>query len=91
MFLAWIIACIEYLVWSELHPSWTGVILCVSAVVYMIGMSGFRSVIIPFNIDQLMGSSREELSATIYWHLFGMYCGKFIMECGNVHLTLSQQ
>ena len=47
-------------------------------------MSGFRSVIIPFNIDQLMGSSSEELSATIYMHLFGMYCGRFIMvmwEC----------
>ena len=83
-FLAWIIACVGYLVWSELHPSWTGVILCVSAILYMIGMSGFRSVIIPFNIDQLMGSSSEELSATIYWHLFGMYCGRFIMvmwEC----------
>ena len=85
-FLAWIIASVGYLVWSELHSSWTGVILCVSAILYMIGMSGFRSVIIPFNIDQLqlMGSSSEELSATIYWHLFGMYCGRFIMimwEC----------
>ena len=85
-FLAWIIASVGYVTSSELHSSWTGLILCVSAILYMIGMSGFRSVIIPFNIDQLqlMGSSSEELSATIYWHLFGMYCGRFIMimwEC----------
>ena len=46
-FLAWIMACVGYLVWSELHPSWTGVISCTSAILYMIGMSGFRSVIIP--------------------------------------------
>ena len=83
-FLAWIIACVGYLIWNEPHPSWTGMIFCVSTILYFIGMSGFRSVIIPFNIDQLMGSSSEELSATIYWHLFGMYCGRFIIimwEC----------
>ena len=88
-FLAWIMACVGYLVWSELHPSWTGVISCTSAILYMIGMSGFRSVIIPFNIDQLqlMGSSSEELSATIYWHLFGMYGGRFIMIMWECSLT----
>ena len=86
-FLAWIIACIGYLTSSELHSSWTGVILCVSAILYMIGMSGFRSVIIPFNIDQLMGSSSEELSATIYWHLFGMECGRFIMAMWECSLS----
>ena len=93
-FLAWIIASVGYLTSSELHSSWTGVILCVSAILYMIGMSGFRSVIIPFNIDQLMGSSNEELSTTIYWHLFGMYCGRFIImwECSlSPQLTIGAQ
>ena len=50
-------------------------------------MSGFRSVIIPFNIDQLMGSSSEELSAIIYWHLFGMECGKFITAMWECSLS----
>ena len=50
-------------------------------------MSGFRSVIIPFNIDQLMGSSSEELSAIIYWHLFGMECGKFIAAMWECSLS----
>ena len=86
-FLAWIMACVGYLVWSELHPSWTGVISCTSAILYMIGMSGFRSVIIPFNIDQLMGSSSEELTATIYWHLFRMYCGRFSATMWECPLT----
>ena len=76
-FLGWIIACVGYLIWSlsEQHLLWTVMILCVSTLLYMIGMSGFRSVIIPFNIDQLMGSSSEELSAIIYWHLFGKFSG----------------
>ena len=76
-FLAWIIACVGYLIWSssEQHLLWTVMILCVSTLLYMIGLSGFRSVIIPFNIDQLMGSSSEELSAIIYWHLFGKFSG----------------
>ena len=88
-FFGWIICGIGYVTSSELHPSWTGVILCVSTLLYTIGMSGFRSVIIPFNIDQLMGSSSEELSATIYWHLFGMYCGRFtcIMTMWECSLT----
>ena len=33
-----------------------------------IGPAGFQSNVIPFNIDQLMGASGDELSATIYWH-----------------------
>ena len=88
-FLGWIVCGIGYLTSNELHPSWTGVILCVSTLMYMIGMFGFRSVILPFNIDQLMGSSSEELSATIYWHLFGMYCGRFacIMTMWECSLT----
>ena len=34
-FLAWIVYGIGYLTSSELHPSWTGVILCVSAILYI--------------------------------------------------------
>ena len=33
-----------------------------------IGYTGFRANIVQFNIDQLVGASADELSATIYWH-----------------------
>ena len=58
---------IRFVTSSELHPSWTSVILWALAVIlYMISMSGFSLVIIPFNIEQLMGSSSEELNTIIY-------------------------
>ena len=43
----------------------------VSGVAYflqVIGYSSFRSNIVQFNIDQLIGASADKLSAVIYWH-----------------------
>ena len=34
----------------------------------VIGYSSFRSNIVQFNIDQLIGASADKLSAVIYWH-----------------------
>ena len=45
-------------------------IVIVCLLMLFVGQGGFLANLIPFNIDQLMGASGDELSATIYWHSF---------------------
>ena len=47
------------------------VFLYVGLLVYVLSLAGFRSNIILFNIDQLIGASADKLSTVIYWHNFG--------------------
>ena len=49
------------------------VVLCVSHGPVRFIHVGFKTSIIPFNIDQLVGSSGDELSAVIHWHTTGPY------------------
>ena len=57
-------------VYTETHSVLFGSISLIVLGVSHIGIAGIESIIIPFNIDQLMGGSGDELSATIYWHSF---------------------
>ena len=57
-------------VYTETHSVLFGTISLIVLGVSNIGVEGIQSIIIPFNIDQLMGASGDELSATIYWHSF---------------------
>ena len=57
-------------VYTETHSVLFGTISLIVLGVSFIGIAGIESIIIPFNIDQLMGASGDELSATIYWHYF---------------------
>ena len=57
-------------VYTETHSVLFGTISLIVLGVSNIGIAGIESIIIPFNIDQLMGASGDELSATIYWHYF---------------------
>ena len=59
------------------------VFLYVGLLVYVLGLAGFRSNIILFNIDQLIGASADKLSTVIYWHNFGhglSYTSAFFIE-----------
>ena len=50
----------------------------------VIGYSSVLSNIVQFNIDQSVGSSADELSAIIYWHLLtlpGVYITVQIVQC----------
>ena len=51
------------------------VVIYLGLLVYIISSAGFRSNIIPFNIDQLIGASADTLSTVIYWHAFGYGLG----------------
>ena len=48
-------------------------ILIITAFLFVSGTAGFQSNILPFNIDQMMGASGDQLSAIIYWHMFGSF------------------
>ena len=68
----WIVTVIFTLlsVYTETHPLLFGSISLIVLGASYIGVAGIESIIIPFNIDQLIEASGDELSATIYWHSF---------------------
>ena len=68
----WIVTVIFTLlsVYTETHPLLFGSISLIVLGASYIGVAGIQSIIIPFNIDQLIEASGDELSATIYWHSF---------------------
>ena len=51
------------------------VLFWLSVALQYIGIAGFRSCVVPFNIDQLLGESGDHLSAVIYWHGFAYPIG----------------
>lgn len=45
----------------------------------------FESVLLAFNIDQLIGASGDELSATLYWHIFGEMLADSILRICQIY------
>ena len=71
---SYILAAIGCILWYVNEIS-SNIVLSLGLLVYVIGSAGFRSNIIPFNIDQLIGASADTLSTVIYWHVFGIALG----------------
>ena len=74
---AWVFAVIgfsfHWYLHGELYISVSGTILIITACLFISGSAGFQSNILPFNIDQMMGASGDQLSAVIHWHMFGNF------------------
>ena len=68
MWIATVIVVTLFCVYTETHSVLFSTISLIVFSLSFIGTAGIKSIIIPFNIDQLMGASGDELSATIYWH-----------------------
>ncbi len=70
--ITWILIVVVTLlyIYIETYSMLFGSIGFVMLGISFLGIAGFQSIVIPFNIDQLMGASSDELSATIYWHAF---------------------
>ena len=65
-FIGWICLSISFFVTHEyVQP----VLDITGFLVGTVGAAGLESVTIPFNIDQLIGASADELSVVIYWHI----------------------
>ena len=66
----WIVSVIVVILYIETHSVLFDTISLIVLGASFIGVAGIVSIIFPFNIDQLMGASGDELSTTIYWHSF---------------------
>ena len=60
------------LMWAykDMYQTLLASVFYVCLFIFYVAQGAFLPVIIPFNIDQLMGASGDELSATVYWHSF---------------------
>ena len=89
---AWVFAVIEYsLHWylhGELYIPVSGTILIIIICLFISGTAGFQSNILPFNIDQMMGASGDELSAVIHWHMFGTFVSYVFLIPAHLNLPL---
>ena len=44
------------------------------------GFGSFYSIMLPFALDQMIGASAEEISATVQWYLWGLYIGLLLKD-----------
>ena len=53
----------------------------------------FQTTLLPFNIDQLIGSSSDELSAVIHWHRTAVYYEKpeHLVHAGLPHAFICRK
>ena len=74
--LAWLLTVIGYSLHWYIHNELyipVSIIILIIACLFVSGSAGFQSNILPFNIDQMMGASGDELSAIIQWNMFGTF------------------
>ena len=79
---------------GELYIPVSGTILIITICLFISGTAGFQSNILPFNIDQMMGASGDQLSAVIHWHMFGTFVSlstptPAIKSLSNLHFLLA--
>ena len=64
---------LHWYIHNELYIPVSIIILTIACLFLVSGSAGFQSNILPFNIDQMMGASGDQLSAVIQWHVFGNF------------------
>ena len=83
-FVGWITLCVSfYVTYKYVHFTFVAVGYCLSS----IGAAGIQSIAIPFNIDQMIGATADELSTIIYWHCFGYPLAISLAEISNCFIT----
>ena len=71
-FMGWIILCISfYITYEYVHF----MLVAVGYLLATVGAAGVQSLAIPFNIDQTIGATADQLSAIVYWNCFGYPLG----------------
>ena len=79
-FIGWTILCVSYYIENRLFHL---TILAVGFLLGTVGAAGILSIAIPFNIDQMVGATADQLSAIIYWHFFGYPLGYSLTAISN--------
>ena len=80
----WILGASADALFFYVHPLIVATLLIFSMVMNFGSITLIQTNLIPFNIDQLVGASGEDLSTIIYWHAFGLSMGiyiKVVLEC----------
>ena len=72
-FVGWLIVAVSFYMPTESLAGF--VLLGIGFLGGTVGAAGVQSISVPFNIDQLVGATADELSAVIYWHVFGYPLG----------------
>ena len=78
-FVAWIVCAITYILWYYLqNDNIITIVLLIATCLFLFGFGGFQSISVPFNVDQLIGASTDEISTVINWHVFLYFMAKVI-------------
>ena len=83
---------IPFIFTTMLLPSYIHVDLlaCLVSILLLITLVTVRPNLLPFNIDQLIGSSSDELTAIIHWHNFGpVIVNALIFNIERIYLLLA--
>ena len=84
-FVGWLILCVSfYVTQSDIAQA---TLLTIGFLVGTVGAAGIQSIAVPFNIDQLIGATADELSNVIYWHCFGFPLGNALVTTMNCLIT----
>ena len=83
-FIGWIILCVSFYVTHE-YVHFT--LVAVGCMLSYVGAVGILSIAIPFNIDQMIGATADELSTIIYWHCFGFPLGLTLRKISKCYIT----
>ena len=87
-FIGWITLCISFYV-THKYAHFT--LVAVGYLLSSVGAAGILSITIPFNIDQMIGATADELSTIIYWHIFGYPLGRSLTKISNCLTTFEDQ
>ena len=84
-FVGWLILCVSfYITQSDIAQA---TLITIGFLVGTVGAAGIQSIAVPFNIDQLIGATADELSNVIYWHCFGFPLGIALVRTLSCSIT----
>ena len=83
-FVGWITLCVSFYV---THKFAHFTLVAVGCLLSTVGAAGVQSIAIPFNIDQMIEATADELSNIIYWHCFGYPFGLSLMTVLGCFIT----
>ena len=84
-FVGWLILCISFYITQNDIAQAT--LITIGFLVGIVGAAGIQSIAVPFNIDQLIGATADELSNVIYWHGFGFPLGYALVRTMSCSIT----
>ena len=83
-FIGWITLCVSFYVTYK-FANFT--LVAVGFLLSTVGAAGIQSIAIPFNIDQMIGATADELSNIIYWHGFGLPFALTFVQTSSCFIT----